>query len=125
MASDPDRIHGPERLRVYHLALELAEVIDTVLRNARCTQSLADQARRTADSIVLNIAEGSALFSPGRKLYHYETALGSAGECIAALSRLRRRNPGLDLNRPRRMAELISAMLVALIRTQQKRRHAQ
>jgi four helix bundle protein len=102
--------------------MELAEVLEELLRKASCTLSLADQGRRTADSIVLNIAEGSALFSPGRKIYHYETALGSAAECIGVLARLRRRNPHLDLTRARRLAELISAMLVSLIHTQENRR---
>ena len=41
---------------------------------------MADQLRRSAESIVLNIAEGAGHYSPGRKIYHYQLARGSAGE---------------------------------------------
>jgi four helix bundle protein len=54
---------------------------------------MADQLRRSAESIVLNIAEGAGHYSPGRKIYHYHLACGSAGECIAALTHLYRRKP--------------------------------
>jgi four helix bundle protein len=114
--------HGPERLRVYHLALELCDQVEALLRVARCSVSRADQARRSSESVVLNIAEGSAHFSPGKKIYHYQIALGEAAECIAAMSLMRRRNPHIDIRLPRQTAELVSAMLVALIRTQEHRR---
>jgi four helix bundle protein len=122
MANTSPPVHGPERLRVYQLALTLGEQIDQVLRRSRCAMSLASQLRRTTDSVVLNIAEGCAHFSPGRKLYHYQTAHGAATECVAALARMRTRNPTVDLNTPRATAELVSAMLVSLIHTQQARR---
>jgi four helix bundle protein len=115
------KVHGPERLRVYGLALSLAEQVESLLCNARCTGSLADQLQRAADSVVLNIAEGSAHFSPGRKLYHYQTAHGSSAECVAALMRLRTQNPELNVFRARATGEMVSGMLVGLIHAQQAR----
>ncbi|MGH7445996.1 MAG: four helix bundle protein, partial [Longimicrobiales bacterium] len=79
--------HGPERLRVYQLALQLGDQVDALLREARCTHSQANQLGRAADSTALNIAEGCAHFSPGRKIYFYQTAHGSAAECIAVIAR--------------------------------------
>jgi four helix bundle protein len=119
--SEHMRVHGPERLRVYGLALSLAGQVESLLSEARCSTSLADQLQRAADSVVLNIAEGSAHFSPGRKLYHYQTAHGSAAECVAALTRLRAQNPNLNIFRARTTADMISGMLVGLIHAQQAR----
>ena len=116
-----DTTHGPERLRVYALAVHLGELIDDLLTETRCRATLASQIRRAADSLVLNIGEGSAHFSPGRKLYHYQTALGSVAEVIAGLARLRVRHPNANIFRARNTADLISAMLTALIHTQQNR----
>jgi hypothetical protein len=62
--------------------------VDRIARVFARNGSMADQLRRSAESIVLNIAEGAGHYSPGRKIYHYQLARGSAGECIAALTHL-------------------------------------
>lgn len=109
------RLHGPERLRVYHLALAFARHVDAVLRQARCRSSLSNQLIRAAESIILNIAEGAGHFSPGLKRHHYQIAHASAEECIGALARLADLNPRLELRYLRRDADMICVMLNALI----------
>jgi four helix bundle protein len=86
-------LYGPERLRVYQLALMFACQMDRALREVGCGSALSIQLVRAAESIILNIAEGAAHFSPGRKRYSYQIAHGSAGECIAALTRLKISTP--------------------------------
>ena len=109
------RLHGPERLRVYHLALAFARQVDRALGEVGCRSALCIQLVRPAESIILNIAEGAAHFSPGRKRYYYQIAHGSAGECIAGLTRLAGLYPALDLRYLRRDADMICVMLTALI----------
>jgi four helix bundle protein len=71
-----------ERLDVFRLAVEVARTLRTARWPAK-TSALQDQATRAADSVVLNIAEGSA--SSGRqRAKHFDLALGSAGEALAA-----------------------------------------
>lgn len=113
---------GAEGLRVYHLALGLASQVDEILEAVHCRRGLADQLRRAADSVVLNIGEGAAHFSPGRKLYHYQTAHGSAAECIAALTLIAQRHRHPAAHRARNTANMISTMLMGMIQTQEKRR---
>ena len=111
-----------ERLRVYWLALELARDVDAVSRLARIFGSLAGQLTRAANSVVLNIAEGAAHFSAGKKIYHYQLAYGSAEECIAALRRIQQHRPAVSVEREIRKANMVMMMLVRLIQTQQQRR---
>jgi four helix bundle protein len=73
--------HEPKRLRVYDLALRLSDQVRGILRRAHCSGSLIDQTARTTESIVLNVAEGSAHQTPGQKSRHYQIARASAGEC--------------------------------------------
>lgn len=108
---------GPQGLRVFDLTLSLGRRIDVVLRQTRCYASLADQLRRAAYSILLNISEGAAHTIPGRKRYHYEIADASTGECIGALNRLRARYSHADVQSLERDATMISVMLMALARS--------
>ena len=70
-------------LRIYSVALlmlrEAAQIADVVEKKNR---DLADQLRRAATSVVLNIAEGSGSFG-GNRRQRYHTAMGSAGEVSA------------------------------------------
>jgi four helix bundle protein len=115
MASIPRR-HGPERLRVHDLALQFEERLEELLSRARCSASLKEQLLRAAESAILNIAEGSGHTSRGRKVYHYQVAHGSIAECIAGLLIIRRRNPRLDIQPVRRIADMICVMLRSLVR---------
>ncbi|HEX6133993.1 MAG TPA: four helix bundle protein [Longimicrobiales bacterium] len=110
--------YGPERLRVYHLALAFARELDATLRRVRVDPSLANHLVRAAESIILNVSEGSAHLSPGRKRYHYQVAYASAGECIGALARLKDRYPRVETRSLVNTAKLISKMLHRLMANQ-------
>ena len=81
-----------EKLSVYRQALELVDRIYNVTGkwpNAE-RYGLADQLRRAAYSIVLNIAEGSS--RKKRDFAHYlDVAKGSCYECVAIITIARNR----------------------------------
>src|SRR5205823_894416 len=79
-----------ERLEVYGMALEflvLADEVAEILIPGR--GPLADQLRRAATSIILNIAEGAGEFSRKEKARFYRMALRSATESAAILGACR------------------------------------
>jgi four helix bundle protein len=115
------RKHGAEGLRVYDLALRLTDQAEMLVRGARCSRSLGEQLIRAADSVVLNIAEGAAHHAPRQKLRHYRIAHASAGECLAAIELVRRRDRNANPFPARRNAHLVSVMLCALIKQQENR----
>jgi four helix bundle protein len=63
------------------LIVELRDLLPSI---QRVDEELADQARRAASSVLLNLAEGQR-FTNGNKLRHYEIAQGSANEIRGAL----------------------------------------
>ena len=81
-----------ERLDVYRVSLEFVTFVEELGRGSlRAHPQRVDQLRRAADSIVLNIAEGSSQHSMKARHNHYRIALGSAGECHAILELSARR----------------------------------
>jgi len=84
--------------------------MDRIARVSARNGSIADQLRRSAESIALGAGH-----SPGRKIYHYQLARGSAGECIAALTQLNRRKPSEMIALSRTSANMVSPMLTAPI----------
>jgi four helix bundle protein len=112
---------GPKRLRVYHLALRFVREAEDLLRRTHCAKALADQLSRAAYSIVLNIAEGAAHYQTGHKLNRYRSAHGSAVECQAALQLLAGSSADPRIKHVLKKAEMISIMLVALIRSLENR----
>ncbi|HSJ05647.1 MAG TPA: four helix bundle protein [Longimicrobiales bacterium] len=116
------REHGPEGLRVYHAALELANLVDELLRVWPCRQDLRDQLLRSVDSVIYNIAEGAGHFSPGMKIRSYELAAGSVAEARAALHRLHNAHPRADTRAARELTFSIARMLTALTRSIERRR---
>jgi four helix bundle protein len=113
-----------ERLEVYHVALELFDLIDEIVeRMPRGRGDLANQLSRAALSIVNNIAEGAGKYSPGDKRRYYLSAIGSTTECAAMLEVCRRRRLVSDETVPRakRLAERVVSMLVRLARSQEAR----
>lgn len=73
-----------ERLDVYRCALDFTRHAAALLPTLAPHKELADQLRRAAPSIPLNIAEGSGRRGKDR-LYHYTVARGSAMECAALM----------------------------------------
>ena len=76
----------PQRLLVYRIALDF---IDEIARDTQGTPRghayLADQLRRAAASIALNLAEGAAEPRGAEKRRFFVIALRSANECAAAI----------------------------------------
>ena len=79
-----------ERLDVYRIALELQELVGTLLPG-RGYRVLRDQLERASLSVLLNIAEGAGRVSAADKRQFYAIARGSATESAAVLDVLRAR----------------------------------
>ena len=77
-----DRYFRHETLIAYKLAVSVARWIRYEARFPRTEANLKDQAQRSADSVVLNLAEGCNRTGKDR-LYHFRVAQGSAAECGA------------------------------------------
>jgi four helix bundle protein len=77
------------RLRVYAAAVEVSRIVYGATRHVpqRCV-SVSDQLLRACTSIVLNLAEGVAEYSPGEKARFYRMARRSAAEASAGLDLL-------------------------------------
>jgi four helix bundle protein len=79
-----------ERLDVYQAAVQFLALSDTIAGSLpRGRAYLADQLRRAATSISLNIAEGAGEFAPADKARFYRMARRSATESAAILDACR------------------------------------
>jgi four helix bundle protein len=75
-----------ERLDVYRLAIDFVVTADSIAEDLSHGRGyLADQLRRAATSIPLNIAEGAGEFSRRDKARFYRIARRSAAECAAVI----------------------------------------
>ena len=82
-----------EKLDVYNVAIQWVVLAQDISQSMpRGNASLADQLRRAASSIALNIAEGAGEFSPADKARFYRMAKRSATECAAVLDVAKRRH---------------------------------
>lgn len=77
-----------ERLQACQSALQFARWSEPVLEKLPKTTAVYSQLDRARTSIVLNIAEGNAKFTPPDKCKYFDTAHGSAVECAACLDLL-------------------------------------
>ena len=95
----------------YQVSLELVgslrEIVNVIERSDR---DLADQLRRAASSVVLNLSEGSRS-SKGNKAKHFAIAHGSASEVKAALELARAWGWIGDAQRPREILDRLLALL--------------
>ena len=106
-----------ERLDVYQTALHFVVLADDVASTASRGRSyLADQLRRAATSIPLNIAEGAGEFSRRDKTRFYRIARRSAAECAAILDVCRHLNLAAEHNitNGKELLNRIAAMLTRL-----------
>ncbi len=106
------------RLAVYGLAVDFAKLAERVTGAARGVHpNLADQLRRAAASICLNLAEGAGEYRSAEKARLYRIARRSAAECAAVLDLCRALGlapaPLLDACEP--LLRSILAMLTRLI----------
>ena len=87
MTPCPERcVFDHDRLDVYRAAVQFVALVEALLDKAPAGRAyLADQLRRAATSITLNIAEGAGEFSPRDKARFYRMARRSATECAAVL----------------------------------------
>jgi four helix bundle protein len=106
-----------ENLDVYRCAIEhLRLVFQWLPRLPRGYSALADQWRRAAMAVPLNIGEGCGKISAAERMHCYAIARGEAMECGAILDvvRLLRVIPEPELNQGKslvvRMVEMLTKM---------------
>lgn len=74
-----------ENMDVYKRAIDFTDKVAAVSRTFPRGQAIiSDQLRRAANSIPLNVAEGSGRWNKGEKRQFYMISRGSAFECVAA-----------------------------------------
>ena len=108
-----------ERLDVYKCALEhLGLVLDWIAKLKRGNAGIADQWRRAAMSVPLNIGEASGKVSPAERAHCYQIARGEAMECGAILDVIRLLNavPSPELDRGKQLLVRIVGMLSKMCR---------
>jgi len=98
-----------QRLDVYRCAIELVAFTATI-ETPRGLSHLADQLRRAALSVPLNIAEAAGRTGAADAARHYAIARGSAMECAAIMDSLQVLGL-LDKPRHERALELISRIV--------------
>lgn len=90
MSEKRDAVFGFEKLDVYQGAIDLLAVTARIISELPPGHhSLADQLRRAALSVPVNIAEGVGRTSPADRRRHFSIARGSAMECAAILDACR------------------------------------
>jgi four helix bundle protein len=108
-----------EKLDIYCAALKFLAVADRRAATLpRGRAYLAEQLRRAALSIVLNIAEGAGEFSRADKARFYRMARRSGTECAAIFDacRVLRLGDAADTEGGRVLLDRIVVMLTAMVR---------
>lgn len=110
-----------EKLIIWQKAMELGEEIDqmTMRFPKKENYNLTDQIRRAADSIALNISEGSIVQSKpeNRKFLGY--SIRSLAEVVTCLHKARRRNyiPAEEFDKYYNFSFNLMNMMIAFRRT--------
>jgi four helix bundle protein len=83
-----------EKLEVWHEAMDMAEEINEMAKEFPPYElyNLSSQIRRAADSIALNIAEGSTATTNAEQGRFLNIAIRSANEVVCCLYKSQRRN---------------------------------
>ena len=90
MRDQVEGMFGFEKLDAYQRAVEFVAAAAGIISELRTGySSLADQLRRAALSVPVNIAEGVGRTSVADRRRHYAIARGSAMECAAILDACR------------------------------------
>lgn len=118
---------GHEKLEVYGVSIDFVAAADDIVAGLpRGRAYIADQLRRAATSIVLNIAEGAGEFRPLEKARFYRTSLRSATECAAMIEvchRIGVVESALRMS-SRVLLDRIVGMLTRMIRSMEDRERA-
>ncbi|WP_416438945.1 four helix bundle protein [Phnomibacter sp. MR] len=82
-----------EKLEVWHEAMDIGEEVDklTVSFPQKELYNLSSQMRRAADSVALNIAEGSSAASDAEQVRFLNIAIRSCNEVVCCLHKAKRR----------------------------------
>lgn len=106
-----------EKLEVYRRSVAFFRSATTIAAATRARdRNLADQLRRAASSITLNIAEGAGEFRRKEKARLYRIALRSATECAGILDLIETMRPAPSALAPARQTlNEIVRMLTRLI----------
>src|SRR5262249_10607484 len=107
-----------EKLKVYQRSLEFAQEISLFMQKpASGNGALADQLRRAATSIPINLAEGSGRWHANDKKQFFWIARGSANECVPLLRLAVNQNmiSPIDYARFCSSLDLIGKMITRLI----------
>ena len=116
-----------EKLEVYQRAVDLAENIFQLTDSLpRGHAALADQFRRAALSVSLNIAEGNGRWHSKDRKNFFLIARGSVFECVPLLELCRRQKWITEdyFKNLKEELEVLAKMLSALIKgTEEKREH--
>ena len=105
MSEYDEGLFGFEKLDAYQRAVEFLAVAVRVIEGLTAGQHpIADQLRRAALSVPVNVAEGVGRTSAADRRRHYAIARGSAMECAAILNAWLRsstlQNPGIRRRQP-------------------------
>src|SRR5215510_174029 len=104
-----------QKLDVYRCSIEFLAVAASLPKPPKGHGELADQLRRAALSVPLNIAEGAGRASPADAARHYSIARGSAMECAAIIDALQVL-AAIDDARYARGLDLLSRVVAMLTR---------
>ena len=100
----------------YEVSLDLIRSVrDLVPRIQRFDSDLADQLKRAASSVTLNLAEGARL-QAGNKRRHYDIAHGSANEVKGALDLVEAWGWSIDTTAARELVDRQLGLLWGLTR---------
>lgn len=108
-----------EKLQVYQKAIRFVVWVGELLEKIPKGLAVHGQLERASTSIPLNIAEGNGKFTAADRCKFFDTARGSALECVACLDVLvaRKLLTASEIATGKEMVLSIVSMLVGLIRS--------
>ncbi|MCB9673686.1 MAG: four helix bundle protein [Alphaproteobacteria bacterium] len=112
-----------EKLDAYAKAIAMVVCIDSLASDLPPGRAyIRDQIRRSANSVVLNLAEGAGEFSPAEKARFYRIAKRSATETAAQLTVMEELGLVRDTKEGRELLHRVVSMLVKMIATAERSR---
>lgn len=108
-----------EKLQAYQSSLQFVRWSEPLLEKLPKTAAIHSQLDRARTSIVLNIAEGNAKFTPPDKCKFFDIAHGSTVECAACLDLLfiKQMLTEAELDEGKKRLSEIVGLLIGLIKS--------